>query len=159
MHGNPLLPYSNVPLRLRKVSTVVVVHDCDYERHFFVISRPEDVAFLTDGTLLICSHYTDVVLKFNCSSGAWTWPKSSVGHPLMWCILGNRNNGRFQLEKMHVLSFHFHENFLGFVIGGSVTKRGRGRWLKSPKLDIFLRISEHAWTLFLYCRRKTWCIC
>lgn len=110
---------------------------CDYERHFFVISRPEDVAFLADGTLLICSHYTDVVLKFNSSSGAWTWPITSVEHTLMWCILGNRNNGRFQLEKMHVQSFHFHENFLGFVIGGSVTKRGRERWLKSPKLDIF----------------------
>ena len=37
------------------------------------LSSPEDVTILDDGTLLVCSHYTDSVLKFNSTTGKTMW--------------------------------------------------------------------------------------
>ena len=37
------------------------------------ISRPEDVALLSDGSLLVCSHYTDSVIRFNSTTGKYRW--------------------------------------------------------------------------------------
>ena len=37
------------------------------------LSSPEDVTILDDGTLLVCSHYTNSVLKFNSTTGKTMW--------------------------------------------------------------------------------------
>ncbi|KAK3710141.1 hypothetical protein QZH41_010538, partial [Actinostola sp. cb2023] len=65
--------------------------NCELYVRTSFIYRPEDVALLSDGTLLVCSHYTDNILKFNSTNNKFLGEFAKVERPVGITVGSDRN--------------------------------------------------------------------